>query len=53
MSSAAWPAYEAVSSHVAANGLVPCGPEREIYLNRWDRVSGTDPFVHVAQPIEE
>lgn len=46
-------AYEAVSGHVTANGLVPCGPEREIYLNSWDRVSGTDPFVHVAQPIEE
>ncbi|WP_433368276.1 MerR family transcriptional regulator [Actinoplanes sp. CA-142083] len=46
-------AYEAVSGHVAANGLVPSGPEREIYLNQWDRVAGTDPFVHVAQPIEE
>jgi hypothetical protein len=32
---------------------VPSGPEREIYLNHWDRVAGTEPFVLVAQPIEE
>ncbi|MFF5293177.1 MerR family transcriptional regulator [Paractinoplanes globisporus] len=46
-------AYEAVSTHALRHGLVPSGPEREIYLNDWDQISGTDPFVHVAQPIQE
>jgi DNA-binding transcriptional MerR regulator len=46
-------AYEAVSGYAAAHALVVTGPEREIYLNYWDQVSGSDPFVHVAQPIEE
>jgi len=46
-------AYQAVSTHLARHSLVPSGPDREIYLNDWDQISGTDPFVQVAQPIVE
>lgn len=45
-------AYEAVWDHVSAAGHVLTAPPREIYLDSWDRLRGTDPFVHVAQPIE-
>jgi DNA-binding transcriptional MerR regulator len=45
-------AYEAVWEHVTAAGHLLAAPPREIYLDRWDRIRGTDPFVHVAQPIE-
>jgi hypothetical protein len=45
-------AYEAVWEHVSAAGHVLSGAPREIYLDSWDRLAGTDPFVHVAQPIE-
>ncbi|MFC7527242.1 MerR family transcriptional regulator [Actinoplanes sp. GCM10030250] len=45
-------AYEAVWEHVTAAGHLLAGPPREIYLDWWDRLEGSDPFVHVAQPIE-
>jgi DNA-binding transcriptional MerR regulator len=45
-------AYEAVERHVAGAGLIRTGPPREIYLDSWDRLAPTDPFVHVAQPFE-
>ncbi|MEU4556829.1 MerR family transcriptional regulator [Actinoplanes sp. NPDC023936] len=45
-------AYEAVHEHVTEAGLILTAPPREIYLNSWDRLTGTDPFVHVAQPFE-
>jgi len=46
-------AYEAVTAYSTAHALTPAGPEREIYLDYWDHIAGTDPYVHVAQPIEE
>jgi DNA-binding transcriptional MerR regulator len=45
-------AYEAVDAHVAAAGLVRGGPVREVYLAAWHTIDPTDPFVHVAQPVE-
>ncbi|GIF36010.1 MerR family transcriptional regulator [Actinoplanes xinjiangensis] len=45
-------AYEAVFQHVRAAGLIHTAPPREIYLDSWDRLAATDPFVHVAQPFE-
>ncbi|MDI6103243.1 MerR family transcriptional regulator [Actinoplanes sp. NEAU-A12] len=45
-------AYEAVWEHVTAGGFLLAAPPREIYLDWWARLRGTDPFVHVAQPIE-
>jgi DNA-binding transcriptional MerR regulator len=44
-------AYDAVSRQVAAEGLTREAPVREIYLAQWDTIAGTDPFVHVAQPV--
>jgi len=44
-------AYEAVGAHVATAGLIPVAPIREVYLAAWDTIAGTDPFVHVAQPV--
>ncbi|GIF18332.1 DNA-binding transcriptional MerR regulator [Actinoplanes tereljensis] len=46
-------AYQAVDDYVSTQGLQRIGPEREIYLDEWHRIAGTDPFVHVAIPIEE
>ena len=46
-------AYEAVTAYSTAHALAPSGPEREVYLDYWDAIAGPDPFVHVAQPIEE
>ncbi|GAA2474437.1 hypothetical protein [Winogradskya humida] len=43
-------AYAAVE--VYAKNLRLCAPPREIYLGAWHEIAGTDPFVHVAQPIE-
>lgn len=40
-------AYEAVMAYAPA-----VGPPREVYLDRWERLGGSDPFVYVAQPIE-
>ena len=45
-------AYEAVETHVSAAGLIRAAPVREVYIAAWDRIAATDPFVHVAQPIE-
>ncbi|BBH64156.1 MerR family transcriptional regulator [Actinoplanes sp. OR16] len=45
-------AYDAVHQHVIDAGLILTAPPREIYLDNWDRLAGTDPFVHVAQPFE-
>ncbi|MEV6298865.1 MerR family transcriptional regulator [Actinoplanes sp. NPDC051861] len=45
-------AYQAVWEHVSAAGQFVTGPPREIYLDWWDRLRGTDPFVHVAIPVE-
>jgi DNA-binding transcriptional MerR regulator len=44
-------AYDALSRHVATESLVLAGPVREIYLAHWHTIAGTDPFVHVAQPV--
>ena len=44
-------AYETLSRHVAAEGLVPDAPVREVYLAQWDTIQGDDPFVLVAQPV--
>jgi DNA-binding transcriptional MerR regulator len=44
-------AYDAVEAHVAAAGATPVGAPREVYLARWAEIAGTDPFVHVAQPV--
>ncbi|GAA2543455.1 MerR family transcriptional regulator [Winogradskya consettensis] len=41
-------AYAAVESFV----VEASAPPREIYLGAWHEIAGTDPFVHVAQPIE-
>jgi DNA-binding transcriptional MerR regulator len=45
-------AYEAVWEHISEAGFGRAASPREIYLDSWDRLAGTDPFVHVAQPIE-
>jgi DNA-binding transcriptional MerR regulator len=45
-------AYEAVGEHVRAAGLIVSAPPRELYLNSWQHLAGTDDFVHVAQPFE-
>ncbi|GAA4970075.1 helix-turn-helix domain-containing protein [Actinoplanes utahensis] len=45
-------AYEAVETHVRTAGLIRTAPPREIYLDNWDRLTGADPFTHVAQPFE-
>ncbi|MBG0560029.1 MerR family transcriptional regulator [Actinoplanes aureus] len=45
-------AYEAVWEFVTTAGHLLSGPPREIYLDSWDRLAGTDPFALVAQPIE-
>jgi DNA-binding transcriptional MerR regulator len=42
-------AYEAVETA----GSPPAGPAREVYLNAWERIAGTDPFVLVALPVAE
>jgi DNA-binding transcriptional MerR regulator len=45
-------AYEAVDAQVAAAGLIRAAPVREVYIAAWDAIAGTDPFVHVAQPVD-
>jgi DNA-binding transcriptional MerR regulator len=45
-------AYAAVEAHVTAAALPVTGPPREVYLDSWVNVAATDPFVHVAMPIE-
>jgi hypothetical protein len=44
-------AYDAVEAYVARTGATPAGCAREVYVACWGEISGTDPFVHVAQPI--
>jgi DNA-binding transcriptional MerR regulator len=44
-------AYDAVAAYVADLGATPVGLVREVYIACWDEIAGTDPFVHVAQPI--
>jgi DNA-binding transcriptional MerR regulator len=44
-------AYDTLSRHVAAEGLVPDAPVREVYLAQWETIQGDDPFVLVAQPV--
>jgi len=44
-------AYDALARHVDAEGLALAAPVREVYLARWDAIAGSDPFVHVAQPV--
>jgi DNA-binding transcriptional MerR regulator len=44
--------YDAVYGYVDAHGLSRIGPPREVYFAPIE-VPGTDPFVHVAQPVEE
>ncbi|GAA3908647.1 MerR family transcriptional regulator [Actinoplanes auranticolor] len=44
-------AYETLARHVDAEGLVLSAPVREVYLAHWPTIAGSDPFVHVAQPV--
>ncbi|WP_067504706.1 MerR family transcriptional regulator [Actinoplanes sp. TFC3] len=44
-------AYAAVESYMSAAALPVIGPPREIYLDSWINVAGSDPFVHVAMPF--
>jgi hypothetical protein len=44
-------AYQAVEEHVAAVGLASTAAPREVYIAHWDEIAGSDPFVHVAQPV--
>lgn len=45
-------AYDAVASWVRQERLVAVGSPREVYFASFDKTKGTDPFVHVAQPVE-
>jgi hypothetical protein len=45
-------AYDAVASWVRQEGLATVGSPREVYFARYDEIKGTDPFAHVAQPVE-
>lgn len=45
-------AYDAVNRWVGRSRLPKVGSPREIYFAEWDEISGTDPFVHIAQPVE-
>lgn len=44
-------AYDAVGGWVRESGHRWSAPSREIYFADWDEISGSDPFVHIAQPI--
>lgn len=46
-------AYDAVASWVRTRQLVSTGPAREVYFAQWEQITGSDPFAHVAQPIQE
>lgn len=46
-------AYEAVESWARRPGRRPTGAAREIYFARREDIAGSDPFVHIAQPMEE
>lgn len=45
-------AYDAVEAWVRRSGMPFLGAPREVYFADWDRIAGTDPFAHVAQPVE-
>jgi DNA-binding transcriptional MerR regulator len=45
-------AYDAVESWVSESGLPRTGVAREVYFVNPDEISGGDPFVHIAQPVE-
>lgn len=45
-------AYDAVASWVRQEGLASVGSPREVYFVRYDEIEGSDPFAHVAQPVE-
>jgi DNA-binding transcriptional MerR regulator len=44
-------AYDVVRDWVARSGYRSVGSPREIYFADWEAIEGTDPFVHVAQPL--
>jgi DNA-binding transcriptional MerR regulator len=44
-------AYETVGSWVRRSGLPATSPPREVYFVEWCEIDGTDPFVHIAQPV--
>ena len=46
-------AYDAVEAYRVDAGLTPAGPPREMYLAACEDVAGTDPFVHIAQPVTQ
>lgn len=46
-------AYDVLRGWVARQRREPTGPPREVYLAHWCDIDGTDPFVHVAQPIQD
>ncbi|WP_106319505.1 MerR family transcriptional regulator [Actinoplanes italicus] len=45
-------AYDAVGEYVRSAGLIISAPPRELYLDSWENLSGSDDFVHVALPFE-
>jgi DNA-binding transcriptional MerR regulator len=46
-------AYDAVNGWVRDQDMTTLGPPREIYFEVWDRISGGDPFAHIAQPVTQ
>lgn len=46
-------AYDAVSSWVSGRGMTAAGSPREVYLGDWHDFQGHEPFVHIAQPVED
>jgi DNA-binding transcriptional MerR regulator len=44
-------AYDVVHDWVTHAGRTPTGSPREIYFTDWCAVEGSDPFVHIAQPV--
>jgi DNA-binding transcriptional MerR regulator len=44
-------AYDAVEGWVRRSGMPFLGAPREVYFAAGDQIAGTDPFVHVAQPV--
>ncbi|MEV4620328.1 MerR family transcriptional regulator [Asanoa sp. NPDC049573] len=45
-------AYDDVEDHLRDTGLVTTGAPREIYFAEWRDITDTDPFMHVAIPVE-
>ena len=44
-------AFEAVEQWMAAEGLTPAGPCREVYFADWDAAGAEDPVCDVAFPV--